>query len=271
MERIAEKIGLVGGGQMGEALVRGMLKSGLVGGEQLMVAEPDRQRQEVLQENYGLKVTASPGDLAAFARVVVLAVKPQVMSPVLSGYQEYLHGNHLVISIAAGIPIAFIEQALGGGKRVIRVMPNTPALVLAGASALSANALVDEEDRKVAEAIFSAVGSCVWLDESLLDAVTGLSGSGPGYVFAFIEAMIDGGVLAGLPRPVARQLVVQTVLGSARLALETGEDPAVLRGRVTSPGGTTIEGLRVLEEAGLRGAVMNCVAAASNRSRELGG
>jgi pyrroline-5-carboxylate reductase len=150
-------------------------------------------------------------------------------------------------------------------------MPNTPSLVLAGAAAFSSNQQATAQDREVAMALLTAIGTCVEVPEHLLDAVTGLSGSGPGYVLTFIEALIDGGVLAGLPRPIAEQLVVQTVLGSAKLAQETGEHPAILKGKVTSPGGTTIAGLHVLEEGALRGLVMSAVEAATERSRELGG
>ncbi|WP_457572677.1 pyrroline-5-carboxylate reductase [Desulfolithobacter sp.] len=263
-------IGLVGGGQMGEALIRGMLKAELVTAQKIMVAEPDSSRQQYLTSQYGIRVTAEPGELASFAQVVILAVKPQIMEPVLQQYVAHLDENHLIISIAAGVTIAAMEGVLGDSARIIRVMPNTPALVLAGASALSGNRRVSGEDMEMAKTIFSAVGICVEVPENLLDAVTGLSGSGPGYVFTFIEAMVDGGVLAGLPRPVAEQLVLQTVYGSARLALETGEPAAVLKGRVTSPGGTTITGIQVLEEAGLRGTVMTAIEAATERSRDLG-
>ncbi len=255
---------------MGEALVRGMIKAELVTAEKIMVAEPDSSRQQYLTSQYGIGVTTEPGELASFAEVVVLAVKPQIMEPVLQQYVAHLDENHLIISIAAGVTIAAMERLLGESARIIRVMPNTPALVLAGASALSGNRRVSEEDMETARSIFSAVGICVEVAENLLDAVTGLSGSGPGYVFTFIEAMVDGGVLAGLPRPVAEQLVLQTVYGSARLALETGEAASVLKGRVTSPGGTTITGIQVLEEAGIRGTVMTAIEAATERSRDLG-
>ncbi|HEB70590.1 MAG TPA: pyrroline-5-carboxylate reductase [Desulfobulbus sp.] len=268
--KVSVKIGLVGGGQMGEALVRGMIESGLVQADELMTAEPDAKRCAYLQETYGIQVTAAAADLCDFASVLILAVKPQIMEPVLNQYKAVLGSQHLLISIAAGVPIAAIEQVVGDGQRIIRVMPNTPALVLAGASALSPNTAASPEDLELAMEIFSAIGTCVHLPETLLDAVTGLSGSGPGYVFTFIEAMIDGGVLAGIPRPVAQQLVLQTVYGSAKLALESGEPPAVLKGMVTSPGGTTIAGLQVLEEAGLRGTVMAAVDRAAMRSKELG-
>jgi pyrroline-5-carboxylate reductase len=235
-----------------------------------MVAEPFAERRKYLEATYRITVTDKADELAGNSRVVILAVKPQIVDPVLEQYRELLGREHLIISIAAGVSIAQLEKGLGSSRSIIRVMPNTPALVLAAASALSGNGNVSEEEMQLGLQIFSAVGTCVEVPENLLDAVTGLSGSGPGYVFTFIEAMIDGGVLAGIPRPVAEQLVLQTVYGSARLALETGEPAAVLKGRVTSPGGTTITGLQVLEQAGLRGAVMTAVEAATNRSRELG-
>jgi len=266
----SHNIGFIGGGQMAEALIRGILNAGLARPDRLMVVEPDTARQEYLRQVYSLQTVRESATLASGSRILVLAVKPQVMGKVLAEYRGQITGQHLVISIAAGITIRSLAAGLGDEVRIIRVMPNTPALVLAGASALAPNSRATDEDLALAKQIFSAIGTCVEVSEPLLDAVTGLSGSGPGYVFAFIEALIDGGVLAGLPRPVAQQLVLQTVLGSAKLALETGEDPAVLRGRVTSPGGTTITGLQVLEESGFRGAVMTAVQAAAERSRELG-
>ena len=264
-----ERIGLIGGGQMGEALIRGMIKSDLVPSGHIVVAEPDAGRRDFLAATYGIKVTDEAQTLCDFSSVLILAIKPQIMRPVLAQYKPFVNASHLVISIAAGIPIASIEQGIGK-QRIIRVMPNTPALVLAGASALSPNAQASSEDLDLGLEIFSAIGTCVHLPETLLDAVTGLSGSGPGYVFTFIEAMIDGGVLAGIPRPVARQLVLQTMYGSAKLALETGKSPADLKAMVTSPGGTTIAGIHELETGGLRGTVMAAVDRASMRSKELG-
>lgn len=263
-------IGFVGGGQMGEALIRGILQAGLLTPGQITVLEPDGKRSAYLGQRYGVGQAAEPAALASACRIIVLAVKPQIISRVLALYRDHITGGHLVISIAAGIPIRSLEQGLGGGTRIIRVMPNTPALVLAGASALSANERAAGSDVAVARRIFEAVGTCVEVSEPLLDAVTGLSGSGPGYVFTFIEALTDGGVLAGLPRDTAAKLALQTVYGAAKLAVESGEHPAVLRGRVTSPGGTTITGLQVMEESGFRGTVMTAVAEAAERSRELG-
>lgn len=264
------KVGLIGGGQMGEALIRGMLAARVRDTSEIMVLEPETARQEYLKKTYAVTICQSPAELASGCTVIIVAIKPQIIEKVLSGYRGLVTAEHLLISIAAGIPISTLEKILGADIPIIRVMPNTPCLVLEGASALSGNQAADDAALEQAMEIFSAVGTCVHLPESALDAVTGLSGSGPGYVFTFIEAMIDGGVLAGLPRPIAEKLVLQTVYGSAKLALETGEAPAVLKGRVTSPAGTTITGIQVLEEAGMRGTVMAAVAQATERSRELG-
>lgn len=263
-------VGMVGGGQMGEALIRGMIESDLIAAESITVAEPMARRREYLEKTYKINGVESPKELTGKSEVIILAIKPQIMEPVLRQYSAYLTEEHLLISIAAGIPLSFLEQLAGENLRVIRVMPNTPALVLAGASAISGNQNIRQEDMEIAQQIFSAVGTCIEVPENLLDAVTGLSGSGPGYVFTFLEAMIDGGVLAGLPRPVAEELAVQTLYGSAKLAMETREPAAVLKGKVTSPGGTTITGIQALEEGGLRGTVMTAVEAATERSKALG-
>lgn len=263
-------LGFIGGGQMAEAMIQGVLAAGLVEKENIMVAEPNADRCEFLKAQYGVSCSS---DIELFCKtcdVVVIAVKPQAAEHVLHSYRAFINTKHLVVSIMAGVPLQRLAQYFSGPTRLIRVMPNTPALALAAASAFSPNQLATAEDRAVVSAMFSAVGSCVEVAENLLDAVTGLSGSGPGYVFTFIEALIDGGVLAGLPRPIAEQLVLQTVYGSAKLAIETGEAPAVLKGKVTSPGGTTIAGLHVLENGSFRGMVMEAVKAATMRSRELG-
>jgi len=263
-------LGFVGGGQMAEAMVRGILAAGLVAKEKIMVAEPNIDRCEYLQGQYGVGCTQHAESLCRASDVLVVAVKPQQSERVFNLYRSFITPKHLLISIMAGVPLKVLAGYFTEPVRLIRVMPNTPALVLAGASAFSPNQQATREDRVIADALFSAVGTCFEVPENLLDAVTGLSGSGPGYVFTFIEALIDGGVLAGLPRPIAEQLALQTVYGSAKLALETGEPPAVLKGKVTSPGGTTITGLQVLEAGAFRGVVMGAVEAATRRSRELG-
>jgi len=266
-----DTLGFVGGGQMAEAMVRGVLAAGLAAPAAITIAEPTAARCEYLSGQYGVSCTQDPATLCRASAILVLAVKPQLAAAVLGQYRPFIGDNHLVLSIMAGVTLHTLADSFAAPVRLIRVMPNTPSLVLAGAAAFSPNRQATARDREIAAALFSAVGTCVEVPEYLLDAVTGLSGSGPGYVFTFIEALIDAGVLAGLPRPIAEQLVVQTVYGSAKLALETGEHPAILKGKVTSPGGTTIAGLHVLEEGALRGLVMSAVEAATERSRELGG
>jgi pyrroline-5-carboxylate reductase len=215
----------------------------------------------VAEESYAL----------ADCEIVVLAVKPQVLPALLQSKRQHFNKKQLVISIAAGISLDVLESSLAGCDcRVVRVMPNTPALIMEGASALCCGSLANDDDLKTAGAIFDAVGKSVVLGESAMDAVTGLSGSGPAYVFSFIEALIDAGVKVGLSRDVAETLSLQTVLGSVKLAINTGKHPADLRAMVTSPGGTTIAGLHEMERAGFQGIIMDAVEAATKRSRELG-
>lgn len=263
-------LGCIGGGQMAEAIIRGLLTADLIAAKQITVVEPDARRCDYLSQTYKIHCTQDTAQLCANSALLLLAVKPQLADVVLESCRPFVHKRHLVLSIMAGVSLQTLAAGLDDPVRLIRVMPNTPALVLAGASAYCANVHATAKDRQSTGLLLSAVGTCIEVPEHLLDAVTGLSGSGPGYVFTFIEAMIDGGVLAGLPRPLAEQLALQTVYGSAKLALETGEHPAVLKGRVTSPGGTTITGIQVLEAGGLRGLVMGAVDAATKRSRELG-
>lgn len=267
------KLGFIGGGQMGEALIRGVLAAGLYQPGDLMVAEPFTPRRELLATRYGVKVYEEAGPLWGLCPVLMLAVKPQIMGAVLEQAREWLdEQRHLLISIAAGTSLTFIEESLAPRQvRVIRVMPNTPALVLAGASALSAGKYATEQDLELAAKIFAAVGKTVLLPESAMDAVTGLSGSGPAYVFTFLEALIDAGVKVGLSREVAGILARQTIAGSLQLAEESQQSPAELRAMVTSPGGTTIAGLHVLERGAFRALVMDAVEAATRRSAELGG
>lgn len=269
--KLAEKIGFIGGGKMAEALIKGILDVELVNADQIMVADPDLSRRDLLKKSFSVAVSADGNDIVKKSEVVILAVKPQVMGKLLDQLNKSIGKEHLIISIAAGIPISFIEGSLAGsGCRVVRVMPNTPALIQQGASALSPGSRVKDNDLEIARSIFDAIGISLVLDEVYLDAVTGLSGSGPAYVFTFIESLIDAGLKVGLSRQVAMDLVLQTISGSVNLIRESGEDPALLRAMVTSPGGTTIAGLHEFEKAGFRGIVMNAVEAATLRSRELG-
>jgi pyrroline-5-carboxylate reductase len=263
-------IGFIGGGQMAEALIKGILKAELFPARDIIAADPTPGRRQIL-EGYGINTCADANEMTAKCQVIILAVKPQIMGPVLDSVQAGIGINHLIISIAAGIPLSFLEDKLAdGGCRVIRVMPNTPALVQEGAAALSPGRGATDEDMAKAKAIFEAVGQAVILPESYLDAVTGLSGSGPAYVFTFIEALIDAGLKVGLPRDAAQTLVLQTILGSVKLSMESGKHPAELRAMVTSPGGTTIAGLHEMARAGFQGIIMDTVEAATRRSTELG-
>ncbi len=268
------RVGFVGGGAMAEALIAGLVAAGAAAGR-LRAADPVPARREHLARRFGLHTSASNAEIVAESDVVVIAVKPGLVTEVLAGItaaSAAAAARPLWVSIAAGVPLAQLSASLSPGARVVRAMPNTPALVRAGATALVAGGSCSAADRTLARALFETVGA-VWEApaEGLLDAVTGLSGSGPAYVFVFLEALSDAGVRVGLPREAASLLACQTVLGAARLALETGRHPAQLKDQVTSPGGTTIAGLERLEAGGLRAAVYEAVAAATARSRELGG
>lgn len=264
------KIGFIGGGNMAEALIRGLLHSHSVQPEQVRASDVKPERLAELHTRYGIETTSENEALAEWADVLVIAVKPQIVDRVLGPLAEGLTPTDLVISVAAGVPIEALEARLPDGARVIRTMPNTPAIVLAGATAIAAGTHATPEDVEVARAMFHAVGRVVVLDESLLDAVTGLSGSGPAYIMLMIEALADGGVKVGLGRDAALMLAAQTVYGAAKLQLETGEHPGRLKDMVTSPGGTAIAGLHTLEAGGLRRTLIDAVEAASNRSAELG-
>jgi len=256
---------------MGEVLAKGISTNDQVSAADVTVTDVIRERLEYLQGKYGVSVTEDNLKAVKSADIIILAVKPQSMREVLEPLKEAVDGTKLVISIAAGIPVGFIEGCLEKGPRVIRVMPNTPALVGEGAAALAPGRSATEADLKVARGIFDAVGMSVVVKEESIDAVTGLSGSGPAYVFIMIEALSDGGVLMGLPRDVSLRLAAQTVLGSAKLYLETaGKHPGDLKDMVTSPGGTTIAGIKALEDGGFRAALINAVEAATRRSQELG-
>ncbi len=265
------KIGFVGGGRMGEALIKGISRASLYNAEQIMVADPVEAQRQTLHKQYGIATFAEARDMVRECDIIILAVKPQIMGLVLDSLRDVIDNKHLVISIAAGITLNFLESKLAGnGCRFIRVMPNTPALIQEGAAAISPGLRADDDDMATGMAIFKAVGQAVVLPEIYLDAVTGLSGSGPAYVFSFIEGLIDAGVKVGLARDAAQTLVLQTVLGSVKLAMASNEHPAKLRAMVTSPGGTTIAGLHKLERAGFQGIIMDAVEAATTRSKELG-
>jgi pyrroline-5-carboxylate reductase len=264
-----KKLGFIGVGNMGEALLKGLLSTRAANPGQVFVSARRPERVQELQKTYGIK-GGSNAEVARQSEVIVLAVKPQILDQVLRDISADVSREKLIISVAAGVPIAAIERRLHPPMRVIRAMPNTPATVGAAATALARGEHATDADLTTAQTIFDSVGLTVVLDEAQLDAVTGLSGSGPAYLFLIIEALADAGVKVGLSRRASMQLAAQTVLGSAKLLIESGQHPGMLKDGVTSPGGTAIAGLHTLEAGGLRNVLMNAVEAATRRSRELG-
>ena len=268
-----KKLGFIGGGNMAEALVKGLLASSFVGSKDIFVSDLISDRLEYLSREYKVKTTGDNRELVRKSDILVLAVKPQAIKKVLESFSDLVDSNKTIISVAAGISINLIEDTLDvqGKKKisVIRTMPNTPALVQEGATAICGGGYSTKLDIKIAHHIFKAIGQTVNIEEIHMDAVTGLSGSGPAYIFMIIEALSDAGVKVGLSREVSNILTIQTILGSAKLARDSGKHPGELKDMVTSPGGTTISGLHMLEEGGIRNALMNAVEMATQRSREL--
>ncbi len=264
------KIGFLGAGKMATALAKGFVQAGLVTSAHIIASDLSEAAAAAFAKEVGARTTAFNPDVVRFADVLILAVKPDQIKGVLSEIHEHFTEKHLLISIAAGVTLAQLESGLGAGTRVVRVMPNTPALVGASASAFAKGRSALPTDSELTQKLLSSVGVAFPVKEALLDAVTGLSGSGPAYVYLFIEALSDGGVASGLPRDIATKLAAQTVLGAAKMVLETGLHPGALKDMVTSPGGTTIEGLHELEKGKLRGTVMSAVRAAAEKSKKLG-
>ena len=270
---VNRRIAFLGAGNMTEALVAGMVEGGLASADQVLASDILPERCAYLANRYHIRVGKDNPATAAWGQVVVLSVEPQVLDGVLEEISTALPDECVVISVAAGYPIARVAARLKPTTRIVRAMPNTPSSVLAGVTALSmgsGGSGLSATDAQVARAIFESVGKVVVVEEQLMDAVTGLSGSGPAYLFVAIEALADGGVKMGLPRRVAELLAAQTLLGAARMVLETGEHPGRLKDRVASPGGATLAGLRKLEEGKLRATFMKAVEAAAERSKELG-
>jgi pyrroline-5-carboxylate reductase len=263
-------IGFLGAGKMATALAKGFIRAGLVTANQVIASDLVETSRAAFAKETGAKTAAFNPDVLKFASVIVVSVKPGQVEDLLTEIRGQFTEKHLLISIAAGIRLVNLEDGLDEGARVIRVMPNTPALVAASATAFAVGKAATIEDGQLALKLFSAVGVAFQVTEPLLDAVTGLSGSGPAYGYLMIEALSDGGVAAGLPRDMATRLAAQTLLGSAKMVLETGLHPGALKDMVASPGGTTIEGLQELEKGAVRASLMNAVRAAAERSRRLG-
>jgi pyrroline-5-carboxylate reductase len=264
------RFAFIGGGNMGEALVKGLLSGLGVKPQHIIATDVVSERRAYMQATYGITASADNKHAVQESTVVILAVKPQIMPAILEEIAPVVNSEKLVISIAAGITLQTLQRALGDSRRVVRVMPNTPALVLAGAAGISPGQAATAQDIALVERMFNAVGRAMVVSDEMMDVVTGLSGSGPAFIFALIEGLSDGGVLMGLARPTATLLAAQTVLGAAKMVLETGKHPGELKDMVTSPAGTTIAGMQALESGGLRGLMMEAVRRATERSAALG-
>ena len=260
----------LGGGNMAEALIKGLLTGLAVNPRHVVATDVIRERCAYLHETYGICTSDDNPQAVRDSQVIFLAVKPQTVPALLDAIAPAVNQDKLIVSIAAGIPLSTLRHALPADSRIVRVMPNTPALVLAGAAGISPSAAATPADVALVERIFNVVGRATVVSDGMMDAVTGLSGSGPAFVFALIEGLSDGGVLMGLDRPTATMLAAQTVLGAAKMVLETGKHPGELKDMVTSPAGTTIAGMQALEDGGLRGLMMAAVRRATERSQELG-
>ena len=267
---LTEKIGVIGAGKIGSAIARGIIRAGLVKKENVMASDVSDELRQAIARDLDIKVTPDNGALCDFAEITILAVKPQIVDPVAREIAKKLGKSKLLISVAAGVPLGRIETHLEPGARVVRVMPNIPCVVGAGAAGFAGGAHATAADLEKVGAILNSFGVGLAVEEKYLDAVTGLSGSGPAYVFLFMEALADGGVQVGLSRDVALKLAMQTVYGAARMALESNKHLSELKDEVTSPGGTTIAGLYAMEQNGFRGTVMDAVVNATKRSQELG-
>jgi pyrroline-5-carboxylate reductase len=267
---LQEKVGVIGAGKIGSAIARGVIRAGLANKESVMASDVSDDLRRAIAQELGIKVTPDNSELCDFADIIILAVKPQVVDPVAKEIAKKLDKAKLLVSVAAGVPLSRIEGNLARGARVVRVMPNIPCVVGAGAAGFAGGAHATPADLEKVGAILNSFGIGLPVEEKYLDAVTGLSGSGPAYVFLFMEALADGGVQVGLPRDVALRLAMQTVYGAARMALESNKHLGELKDEVTSPGGTTIAGLYAMEQKGFRGTVIDAVVSATRRSQELG-
>ena len=265
------KIGFIGGGNMAEALIKGLISSGFVRNTEILVSDSVAKRLDHLKSVFGVNTIADNKELAGKSELVILSVKPNSIRKVVNEIKSKITIKKIIVSVAAGIPVKTIERALGKKKvKIVRVMPNTPALVQAGASVLYCNSNMNHREQEEVRKIFETVGLAYVVDnEALMDAVTGLSGSGPAFVSMFVEALSDGGVKTGLPRDMALKLAAQTVYGTAKMIIEEKTHPAELKDKVSSPGGTTIEGIHELESGGFRANVISAVEAAAHRSKEL--
>jgi len=262
-------IGIIGAGHIGSAVIGGLLKAKLTSPKNIYASRRTASSLEELAKTFGIHTTTDDKKVAKSSDILLIAVKPQNSKEVLNEIKDVVKSSHVIISVMAGIKTSFINTALGVDCPVIRTMPNTPAMVDAGATAISKGQFATDDHLKIANTIFKSIGTVEIVPEHLLDAVTGLSGSGPAYIYMVIEAMTDGGVKMGIPRQIAFRLAAQTVFGASKLVIETGKHPAILKDEVTTPGGTAIAAVHELETHGLRTMLINAVSTATARSKEL--
>lgn len=265
-----KKIAFIGGGNMAEAMIKGIIRVGICSSKEIFVSDISLERLRLLKERYGVETRSSNIETFKASDLIIFSIRPFVVDAILAEIKDLFDPKKLIISIVTGFPISRIVEGIGEGARVIRAVPNLPVVVGEGLTAISPGKGVTDEEIESVSFLFNSVGRSVVLDERFLDAVTGLAGSGPAFVFLILEAMADGGVKMGLPRETALLLASQTLLGSARMVIETGEHPGSLKDRVASPGGTTIAGLHRLEKGGVRGTIISAVEAATIRAWELG-
>jgi pyrroline-5-carboxylate reductase len=265
-----KKIGIIGGGQMAEALIKGFLERDLFSPKEILISEPVGERRQYLGEYYYIQTTQNNSELVNKCNLILLAVKPQVMGKVLEEIRDNINPEkHLILTIAAGLPLSFYEKRLPQKTKIVRIMPNTCALIHKSISAIAKGPYVSEEELSLVEKLFSAIGEVIRVEETYMDAVTALSGSGPAYVALFLEALTDAGVRCGLPRAVAEKLAFSTLEGTLEMIKKTGKDPYQIKAMVTSPGGTTISALEVFYKEGFPGIVISAIRSAFERSKEL--
>ena len=265
------KIGFIGTGNMGSSIIKGILSSKFEENENINIFDLDKDKVNNLVKEYGVNAVNSEKELAKNSDIIVLSVKPHIIPVVLENLSENVKKDAIILTIAAGISISVIENALGEDKKVVRTMPNTPAQVLSGMTAVTFNKNIENSEKEIIFKLLNSFGKSVEIEEKLMHAYTGISGSLPAYVYMFMEALADGGVLCGMPRNKAYEIVAQTVAGSAKMLLETGKHPGQLKDEVCSPAGTTIEAVRVLENGNFRGNVIEAVAACTEKSKEMAG
>ena len=265
------KLGIIGVGNMGSSILKGVTASNFLENENIAIFDLNEEKIEELSKEYGVKKAESENEIVKESNILILSVKPNIIPKVLEKIKDDLTEKTIVLSIAAGISINFIENIIGTDKKVVRTMPNTPAQVMEGMTAVSFNQNIQENEKNVIFKLLDSFGKSIEIGEKLMHTYTGISGSLPAYVYVFIEALADGGVLEGMPREKAYEIIAQTVLGSAKMMLETGKHPGVLKDEVTSPGGTTIAALKVLEDGKFRGIMMEAVKACTEKSKEMAG